>query len=411
MFSDYPLSMTLTPAGDVVLAVSLGMSADFGGGPIVADIGVATLSADGAHIWSKGFETYNVRDVEVDAAGNIILTGMVLSQANFGGGTIISNGSYDIYVAKLDPNGNHIWSVSYGGSEWDEPAALDIDSAGNIVIAGTFGGSVSFGATVLSAADADDVYVAKLSGGDGSALWAKRFGGIGAQQAQGVASGPSDQIAVVGYFLTGIDFGGGVIPSEGDTDGYVVVMDGAGSPTFSRTLGGAQGSLLEAVAFDAAGQVLVAGEFSGDIDFGGATLTSNGGYDVAIARLDAAGNEVWSAHHGGVAYEIAASVQITPSGHIVLAGSYAGEVTFGGADLPMLPDGNYSVFIARFDGAGNHVWSNGYGGPDEQTSLEVRVDSAENTFLAGSYADTIDFGGGALPIAVNFDGFIVKFGP
>jgi hypothetical protein len=134
------------------------------------------LSLLGAHLWSKGFQAYDVHDVAVNAAGEILLTGLNLTQASFGGVTLMSKGSFDVYIVKLDKDGNHLWSVSYGGSGWDYPSAFALDSAGNIFVVGYFEGSAAFGATVLTATGPYDGFVAKVSGGDGSVLWVKQFG-------------------------------------------------------------------------------------------------------------------------------------------------------------------------------------------------------------------------------------------
>jgi hypothetical protein len=129
-----------------------------------------------------------------------------------------------------------------------------------------------------------------------------------------------------------------------------------------------------------------------------------------IARLDPAGKEVWSSHYGGPSYELANTLAIGPSGHIFLGGGYVGPMSLGGAVLPM-SDANDSVYLARFDAGGKHVWSHAYGGALNEDPYDMCVDSAENLFVAGTYEDTIDLGGGPLPKAMSSDGFIAKFGP
>ena len=83
-----------------------------------------------------------------------------------------------------------------------------------------------------------------------------------------------------------------------------------------------------------AGAATLAGFFNGTSNTGGSDLVSAGGYDILVARLDASGNHLWSKRFGDASDQYAQAVSSTPAGEVVLAGNLFGAVDFGGGVLP-----------------------------------------------------------------------------
>ncbi len=86
-----------------------------------------------------------VRDVAMDAQGNMYVVGGTQSP-NFpttpGAFDRTQNGNYDIFVAKLSPSGQLIFSTFLGGPGYDRAYAVELDAQGYIVIAGRSGGGL-----------------------------------------------------------------------------------------------------------------------------------------------------------------------------------------------------------------------------------------------------------------------------
>ena len=76
--------------------------------------------------------------VAVDAIGNVLLTGGFTGGVDFGGGVLNSAGYYDIFVAKYDADGSHLWSKRFGGPSLDDGYALAVDATGNVLLTGYF---------------------------------------------------------------------------------------------------------------------------------------------------------------------------------------------------------------------------------------------------------------------------------
>lgn len=122
----------------------------------------------------------------------------------------------------------------------------------------------------------------------GKLLWAKDFGPTAKNTlaaAPAIAFDGAGNLVVAGAFTDDVDFGGGALHSAGSADAFVAMLDVAGNHVFSRSIGGKYFDAATAVAVDADGDILVAGSFSDTVDFGAGTLTTTGLLDVFVAKL------------------------------------------------------------------------------------------------------------------------------
>src|SRR6185369_13104181 len=116
---------------------------------------------------------------------------------NLGGANLVSQGGNDVWLAKLDPLGNHLWSKDIGGGSDQSVQGVAVDGGGNVVVVGTMDGSVDFGGGAQPTAGGNDVFVAKYDA-SGALLWAKRFGDANDQAPAGVALDSASDAFVVG---------------------------------------------------------------------------------------------------------------------------------------------------------------------------------------------------------------------
>ncbi|APR88540.1 Hypothetical protein A7982_13889 [Minicystis rosea] len=327
-------------------------------------------------------------------AGHAILAGAYRGGIDFGGATLTGVSGYDIFVVELDASGKHVWSKSFGGQGDQEVTGVAVDASGNTIVVGSFADSLDFGSGELTYVGGKDIFVAKLDP-SGAHLWSKSFGGQGDQEVTGVAVDAAGEVMIVGHHSNGLDFGGtvGAIPNEGGKDAFVAKLDASGEPVWAKALGDASEQRGFGIASDASGNILVTGGFQGTIDFGGGTVKSPANDGVFLAKLDASGNHVWSKVFGGDETTIAhgRSVAFTGSGDVVVSGDVNGVLDFGGGPRP----GYGGLFVARLNGQGDHVWSRGFGGGGLIVQgTEVLTDVSGNIIVAGSYNGSVDFGFG-----------------
>lgn len=165
----------LTPSGDLIVVGSFEDELSLGNQTIEAqdddtDVFLACLSFDGGVTarWLRridGAATTSVRDLAVAADGSIVLLVQIADAVDLGGGTLTpASGFRDVAVLKLDADGNHLWSQTFGDSKDDTPRKLALDEDGNIYLIGTFEGVLDFGVEGrdgLAAAE-EAYFVAKL---------------------------------------------------------------------------------------------------------------------------------------------------------------------------------------------------------------------------------------------------------
>jgi hypothetical protein len=227
--------------------------------------------------------------VAVDDQKNVVFAGAFRGSIDFGAGPLVSAGQRDVFVVKLDPGGSLAWAKRFGDGLDQEGTQAAADSSGNVFITGNFNGSLNFGSGPLVAAGIGDIFLAKLDP-SGNGLWSKRFGdatsnnmGRGLQEV--VADAEGDAI-ISGSLGGNADFGGGWLPGgqSGDANPYVAKFGATGTYAWAFT-GNSGGANAPALAADPSGNVIISGQVLSPISFAGASLTPTGSSDIYVLKL------------------------------------------------------------------------------------------------------------------------------
>lgn len=276
----------------------------------------------------------SIMDMTVDASGNIYLAGRYSYSVVFGTFTLTSAGNtVDMFVTKLDNNGNFLWAKSYGtNAGTDEARGITLDGSGNIYITGSHFNKNCSGAHVVGRY-ISDIYVAKLNS-SGNAIWQKRF--------------PPTKIQCGN--------GGGA---------YDIGVDGSGN-------------------------IYTTGAFSGTFKFGstsGQTVTSIGYSDVFTVKLNNNGTAQWARAGNGVGHETGNCIYVDAAGNVAVGGFYGAladaTVSFAPYTLQDV-DGNLTdgigypsnAFLVKYLSNGNIAWALNPG------SLETLHNEVKNIIAA-----------------------------
>ena len=132
-----------------------------------------------------------------------------------------------------------VWLKHFGDAADQHTGAVGINVTGEIGIVGTVKGTVDFGNIPWMGTTTDtDVVVAKLST-DGISQWSRRFGDSCDQRGAAVAVAPTGNVVVAGDFCGTMDFGASTVTTKGgDIDAYVAIFDTLGEDLYSRSFGG-----------------------------------------------------------------------------------------------------------------------------------------------------------------------------
>lgn len=378
-----------------------------GGAPVDCD----DDKTDGPLQWAQKFGEaagQYVHATAVDGAGNLLVAGSFAGTVDFGGGALTSAGANDAFVAKFDPTGKHIWSKRFGAAQEQSARSVTADAAGNVYVTGNFIGSVDFGGGALSSNACcffEDMFALKLDP-QGNFMWAKDFGDGAAQTARGIVADAQGNVVMVGDYQGDVDFGGGVLAATpgGGIDLFVAKFTTTGGHVWSKRFGDAADQSAEEVVLDGAGNVIITGYASGSIDFGTGALTATGTKAALVAKLSAGGDPMWAAIYGDEARGL--GVDVDAAGEVAVTGAFKGTIDLGGGKLSG-GGSNDTVFVALFDGQGKHAWSHAFGSSSAQ-GTSVAIDGKGKVIVGGTFSGDIHFGGSKLTSAGGFDAFLAK---
>ena len=216
--------------------------------------------------------------------GNAYLTGRFWGVAAFGPYTLTSGGNYDTFAAKLDPDSNWLWAVRAGGASNDRGSGIAVDGVGNAYLTGYFMGSVAFGPYTLISNGVYDIFAAKLDP-NGNWLWAVRAGGTNVDYGYGIAVDGAGNAYLTGVFASSATFGPDTLTSSGGYDIFAAKLDSAGNFLWAARAGGASHDGGIGIAVNGTGNAWLTGSFAGSAEFSPYTLTSSGNIDIFVAKI------------------------------------------------------------------------------------------------------------------------------
>ncbi|MDP8202336.1 MAG: hypothetical protein P9M11_09410 [Candidatus Tenebribacter burtonii] len=263
----------------------------------------------------------NGNAIAIDCYGNSYSTGLFKSTADFGSYSLTSSGISDIYVAKMDANGNWIWAVKAGGSGNDGSRAITLDNNGNSCITGHFTSIATFGAYSLTSDSDYDIFVAKADS-LGNWLWAIQASGTGVENGYEITADENGNCYLTGYFTGTADFGSYSLTCNGDFDIFVAKVDINGNWLWAIQAGGSDLNFGYSIDIDENMNSYITGFFSETATFGSNTITSSGSSDIFVAKIDSTGNWQWVTKAGGEGSDIGLSITVDNCGMSYLTGFF-----------------------------------------------------------------------------------------
>jgi hypothetical protein len=350
--------------------------------------------------------------ITIDELGNIFITGYFRETATFGSYSLTSYGYRDIFVAKVDANGNWQWAAKAGGSDGDNGNGITIDDAGNTYVTGYFEDTATFGSQTLISYGDCDIFVAKLDA-NGNWLWATKAGGGDCDDiGLGITIDDDRNTYITGYYEDTATFGSHSLTSYGYRDIFVAKVDANGNWKWAANAGGISNDYGNGVAIDDAGNTYITGYFKDTATLGSQTLISYGDRDIFLAKVNASGNWQWAANAGGSDFDAAYGITIDDAGNTYITGSFGGTATFGSQTL--ISYGDCDVFVAKVDENGNWQWATkagvNYGEVGWVGAEGIAIDDFGNTYVTGSFNYKATFGSYPLTSYGWLDIFVAKIG-
>jgi hypothetical protein len=241
----------------------------------------------------------------------------------------------------------------------------------------------------LTSAGRTDIFLAKYSS-SGDVQWAKRFGGKTDDLAKGIAVAPSGNLFLTGSFSDTADLGGTLLAAKGSSDIFISKYTSDGKLQWAHNAGGTAYGEGEAIAFDAGENVYATGKFFDTVNIGGTPPDCDGYGNIFITKFNSAGIREWIKCAGGGGEEGGNGIHIDKDGSLYVCGAYDFDIDLGTGVLPN--HGLSDLFVAKFDPAGNALWSDRAGGIGFDFATGITLDKASNIYFTAQFSDTCSFG-------------------
>lgn len=373
--SDWGNGVAVDSNGNVYITGHYTWTVTFGNFSLTTGAGttglfVAKYDSAGNVLWlsgavgasTNGF--VNGQAIAVDSSGSAYTTGQFTGSVAFGATVITAGDSQaDIVIAKYDSSGSLLWVRQAGGLSYDQPWAITTDSASNCYFTGYSGSqSLTFGGIVVnrvpgSPAGSTMMFAAKYDQ-NGTAVWATQASSNSTQgvwdstphvAGAGIAVDGSGNIFVTGVFGANMVFGAQTTIGLGAEDLYLCKINTAGNPVSVWETGTSETDPdgfhyhcnSRGLAMDRNGNCYITGYFQGTVPFGSTNLTSSGGQEVFVARLNGQSVPAWAVQAGSSGNDIAIGIQVDASGNAFVEGSIGGVATFGNLQV------NGSAFLTE----------------------------------------------------------------
>ncbi len=340
--SDKSVAVVADNAGNAFVCGYYNGTATFGSVTITAadssDIFIAKYSSTGDLVWVKsagGNSNDAAAGIALDLSGNVYVTGIFRGSASFGTTTLTSsnypsssNASGDVFVTKLDNNGNFLWTKKGSGSGDEKATDVCTDAQGGIYICGQYSSDITF-----------DV----------------------------------------------------AHPNTVENAGFIMKFSNAGQEQWFSRMAATQ-ILPTALRSDSQNNVIVTGESIGQIlleSSNAVVVTTSNAQSIFLAKYSASGNISWAVEDGSVSYVSSRAIAIGIQNEIYIAGifdcvftEYAdelGEGLFNSA-------GYRDIFVSRYGTSGIRDWMLHYGGPKEDFCSAISNGTqADRPVIAGSF--------------------------
>ncbi len=362
-------------------------------------------------------------DVEVDASGNIYTTGYTTAASVFGPSiNLTTNGYSDIYVSKSDANGNFLWVKVFGSTLADRGYDIALDNSGNIYVTGYFQGTANFGSIQLTASgNSQDIFVLKLDN-NGNVLWVKSEGGNEGDTGYGITVDNNGDVIVTGQFKgtaqIGLNnFSSAIDPNSGlpAYDMFISKYDANGNNLWSIQGIAKYDDRGLAVKTDSNNDIYVTGQFSDTLTIAGSQHNNTIFNAGMLLKLDPTGNEIWFRRMGAV-QTLVYDVEIDNSDDVYITGDFQGQMIIIGNTTNYFLNGNYTyrIFLIKMAPNGEVIWMQEDDSDSEVSSKAICLDVNQDPYIAGTfkcvmneYADTL---GSGLFNSVGYnDVFITKY--
>lgn len=384
-------SVKTKDGGLVLLCTSIGNGVDItqsGFGSF--DYWVVKLDSNMNKVWDK---VYGGIEEEGDAVsfygpnrGSIILTkdngfliGGSTMSSNTGSKSDTSYGSEDVWILKLDNNGNKVWDKSYGGRKEENSSCIVETESGYLIgctsASDSSGNKLSHHIPTNSIFTSLDYWIIKTNK-QGNIIWEKSYGGSGYDILMSIIKVHNNKYILCGYSDSDSSYDVSK-KTKGLDDYWVLCIDSNGNKLWNNRYGGNSSDALNFAEF-----------INNKIHLIGASTSSNlnspnpnfGAYDVWITTIDTNGNEIWNNSYGSSINDFGICIS-SNHGNLYLGANSNSNQSIIKTESSR---GSDDYWILKLDTNGNKIWDKTIGGNDQDNFVHFQFLESGDFILLGN---------------------------
>lgn len=348
---------------------------------------------------SNSLATSESQDIVMDAAGNSYVTGYVSGDTKFQGIELeMPSGYANAFVAKINASGVYQWVKFFGGTMSDKGVKLVLTPSDEIIFTGTYFNSITFGTTTLtSVSGSKDIFLVKLDN-NGDVLWARSDGGNMGDNPYGLALDALGNIILTGQFQGTSTIAGSTFTSIIDPlttlysyEMFLAKYDANGTPQWCKASYAEYEDRGIAVTCDASNNIYLTGQFSDTINLFG-TVVNNSIYNTGfVSRFDPAGNMIWF-DKLAAAQVLAYDIELDLNQQLVVTGDFLGQMVIWDNDGFNTLSNPYSrkIFVMKLKLNGEYIWGTANGSESEVSSRGITIDSNNDIYIGGHFRCNFD---------------------
>lgn len=375
------------------------------------DAFLARYNDDGTVVWAEAMRgTLNAlaRDVAVGPNGNVYVVGEFQGTIFFDSLSLTSGNDFDLFLVCYTANGVPQWAVKGGGAEFMSGTAVTVNDAGQVFVGGFFTGRAGILNDTITAFGGNDLFLAQLDD-QGNVNWLKRAGSTSDDYLSDLDTDAAGDVYATGFFRGALTMDAIVLTAAGGTspDAYFIKVSRGGIGLWGRKYGASSIDEGVAISVDDQGVVHGAGNFRGTAAIAPDTLSSRGGTDIFVIRMDTANNFIDLKRAGGNQDDFVRSASAESNGNFFLCGKVATEADFGPINIDPAQGGD--LFVCRYNDLGDIQWVKQSSGILYGLEMGIAAADVDRAYLTGGFREIANFGGNFIESEGDWDVFISGF--
>tara|TARA_R110002049_G_scaffold39374_10_gene121253 strand:+ start:182 stop:1903 length:1722 start_codon:yes stop_codon:yes gene_type:complete len=387
---------------------------------------VTKTDSAGNVLWAKSLAQPNDSDIDpyhsvipksisVDLNGNVIIVGYFDAgefDANPGSGEyILSSTNYEMFIVKLDTNGNFIWATSFGATDDSFESITDVgtDSNGDIYVTGYFNSTISIahaaGTSSITSSGYSDIFVLKYAS-DGYYVWMYSAGGTDFDLGMSIDVTPTGDSYITGQYRETATFytpmfGPGLITLSTTANYrglFVLKLDASGNYQNAIKVGEAESECIgTSIAIDSNNYAYITGYYGGILTANEGTseeltIDSDSNYEAFVAKVDFTNvNTSWIKEIDGGAESIFGyGIETDSNNNIYATGFFSATLTVGDYTLTKQTTHVFDSYLLKLNSSGEFSAAYQFGAINAIETQPITVDTNDNIIVAGSFRETAD---------------------